>query len=437
MNEKATKLTDGKSPVPEIKRPENELATLLLTDPEMVFRISHSMANAIRAAPSNTRKAWESDWKVFHAFVTDGTLRTYIQSRWPKGIPFKFPIERLPVDHLIIEAFVDFYSPLSEVQREEAKNDGTKHVKASHSRKPATIERYLATIAKLHRIAGILDPCTIEAVKDKKREMFRHQRQQKQAVALSFDQIEVIVNYLPSDQLWALRTKAMLVVATDSLVRRQELVDFDIENISYDPDDGPAVFHLRKSKTDQEGRGVACYVGPGAMRHVMDWLQVTELKTGPLFCQIQSNGEARLRAGTGRGLKRRWHDYGRRLNADQVARSFKEAVLYCLTNAPNGTPLKAGEKNAFQQSGIDSPDVKVINGKNDKLLLPGISGHSTRIGAAIDLEKAGLSLAEIMSAGRWRSTEMPSRYTHGQSVKTGPMAKFHALRAAQRKKDKR
>ena len=54
----------------------------------------------------------------------------------------------------------------------------------------------------------------------------------------------------------------------------------------------------------------------------------------------------------------------------------------------------------------------------------GISGHSTRVGAAQDLAAAGFGLPETMVAGGWRSPEMVGRYTERQAVAGGAMARL-------------
>ena len=40
----------------------------------------------------------------------------------------------------------------------------------------------------------------------------------------------------------------------------------------------------------------------------------------------------------------------------------------------------------------------------------GLSGHSTRVGAAQDMVAAGIELPAILQAGRWKSTAMVNRY---------------------------
>ena len=59
--------------------------------------------------------------------------------------------------------------------------------------------------------------------------------------------------------------------------------------------------------------------------------------------------------------------------------------------------------------------------------LPGkYSGHSPRIGMAQDLARAGASLNQMMTAGRWKSHAMPARYTVGEEADRGAVAIWYA-----------
>lgn len=61
-------------------------------------------------------------------------------------------------------------------------------------------------------------------------------------------------------------------------------------------------------------------------------------------------------------------------------------------------------------------------------LRDGFSGHSARVGMAQDLAADGATLAELMQAGRWRSSSMPALYTRSQAAGRGAVAKYHAKR---------
>lgn len=57
------------------------------------------------------------------------------------------------------------------------------------------------------------------------------------------------------------------------------------------------------------------------------------------------------------------------------------------------------------------------------------SGHSPRIGMAQDLAAHGISLPELMQAGRWADSSMPARYIRRQIAARGGVAKYYRAQA--------
>ena len=55
----------------------------------------------------------------------------------------------------------------------------------------------------------------------------------------------------------------------------------------------------------------------------------------------------------------------------------------------------------------------------------GFSGHSPRIGMAIDLTRDGADLPALMEAGRWESPRMPARYTRNEIAGRNAVARFY------------
>ncbi len=58
----------------------------------------------------------------------------------------------------------------------------------------------------------------------------------------------------------------------------------------------------------------------------------------------------------------------------------------------------------------------------------GFTGHSGRVGMAQDLAAAGVELPALMTAGRWKSSKMPARYTEGQAAGRGAVARYYQER---------
>ncbi len=55
----------------------------------------------------------------------------------------------------------------------------------------------------------------------------------------------------------------------------------------------------------------------------------------------------------------------------------------------------------------------------------GFTGHSGRVGMAQDLAKTGAELPALMTAGRWKSSTMPARYTERQAADRGAVARYY------------
>ena len=59
------------------------------------------------------------------------------------------------------------------------------------------------------------------------------------------------------------------------------------------------------------------------------------------------------------------------------------------------------------------------------------TGHSPRVGMASDLAAMGISLVELQTAGRWKSSSMPAHYTRAQRAGKGAVARYYAAQAAE------
>ena len=53
-------------------------------------------------------------------------------------------------------------------------------------------------------------------------------------------------------------------------------------------------------------------------------------------------------------------------------------------------------------------------------------GHSPRIGMAMDLARASVSLPNMMKAGRWKDPAMPAHYIRNILAATGAVAEWYA-----------
>ncbi len=242
----------------------------------------------------------------------------------------------------------------------------------SEIRKPATVSRYVSSLNHLHRAAGIPEPKHSQIVTLALRRMRRARgTRQAQAAAMTRDRIDRILACL-GDGLLDLRDAALITLAYDTLARRSELAAFDVEQIGR-ADDGTGTVLVARSKTDQEGKGDYRFISADTMTRLQAWIDAACLSTGPLFIPL------------GNAAK------GERLDGGEVSRVFKRRGAQAC-----------------------------IMGFNP-------SGHSARVGATQDAHAAGLSLAEIMQAGGWKSPRMQARYGERLNVRRSAAAKLAVL----------
>lgn len=257
---------------------------------------------------------------------------------------------------------------------------------ATSGRKVSTLRRYVASIAHLHRAAGVPSPTGDSTVKLKLRALARAAADRAaaearpvraQAEGLTQRDVDRIAA-TAGDSVRDLRDVALLLVGRDLLARRSELVALRVGDIGRS-EDGSGTATIRRSKTDTAGEGADCYLSPETMAALDRWLAAAGISTGPLFRSLRRGGhvtERQLAAdelpGILRGLARR-----AKLAADRVQR---------------------------------------------------VSGHSLRVGMAQDLVGAGLDLAGIMQAGRWASPAMPAAYARRLLAGRGAVAQYHARR---------
>ena len=171
------------------------------------------------------------------------------------------------------------------------------------------------------------------------------------------------------------RDAALILLASDCLLRVGEAVAVCVADISAEAD-GSGRLTVRRSKTDQEGKGAVLYVGPPTMTMLRKWLAVADIDSGPVFVRVRRGG----------------HPQGAAISCS-AARTVLQA--------------RAAEAG--------------IEGR--------VSGHSARVGAAQSLAAAGAGLVEMQAAGRWESPSMPAHYARGQLASRGAVAKLRYQKA--------
>ncbi len=244
---------------------------------------------------------------------------------------------------------------------------------AKTGRKPAGIRQSVWAIGALHRLANQSNPTkaevVLQAVKRASRQIGTRQQQVAPVNSYELRRILETAGSRPIDQ----RDLALVLVMRDLLARRSEAVALDVEDITYDPD-GSGTIIIRRSKTDQTGQGRELYLSPLAVDQLRLWIDTAGLTQGAVFRVVDKTGRP-----------------GDRLQASEVARIIKRLA---------------------RNAGL--PETIVAR----------MSGHSCRVGMAQDLVAAGADVVGLMQAGRWKSMQMPARYSERLEAKRGVVAQL-------------
>ena len=294
-------------------------------------------AMAQGAYSPNTLRAQKADGAIFQAFCES------------RGEPY------LPADPTTIREFIDD--------------------RVGVGKKPATVKRYIATIARVHIAAGLLNPCSSEAVRLALRKMGREtSARQDQAHPLGWKEIKEFIEGA-GESLRADRERAMLCVAYETLARRGELVALEFRDIEFHPN-GTGQALIRRGKTDTEGQGRVAYLSRETVKWLKVWLEHSGITEGAVLRRLIGRTKV-----------------GGPLNPGSVAPIFKRVARWI------GLPARAVDQ---------------------------VSGHSTRVGATQDLAELDIDLAAITHAGGWKSTRMPLQYAEKINAARSGMARAAA-----------
>ncbi len=188
-----------------------------------------------------------------------------------------------------------------------------------------------------------------------------------QVDGISWAQADRMAELAECRGMGGLRDALLVRLMSDCLLRGAEAEALDVSDIAFV--NGSLNVEVRRSKTDQEGRGETLYAGPETARLARKWLETAGIADGPLFRPVNKAGrvaETRL-----------------------TVRSVRNIVKRCAEDAR-------------------------IGGR--------VSGHSLRVGSAQSLRAAGATLAELMAAGRWTRVDTVALYTREQDAASGPVA---------------
>lgn len=157
----------------------------------------------------------------------------------------------------------------------------------------------------------------------------------------------------------------MINLMSDCLLRISEVVAVNVGDIK------GSVLKLKSSKTDQEGKGEALYICESTRRVIKRYLRKSGIERGALFRRVR---------------------YQQHLGKGRLSIIGARAAI----------------KRLAAEAGVEGF----------------ISGHSLRFGCAVLLARAGMSVVDMQTVGRWKSADMPAHFTKAELAERGAIARF-------------
>ena len=224
----------------------------------------------------------------------------------------------------------------------------------------ASIRRRLSCLRRINKLLGHPDQTQTEEIYLTIRRLKRSKcLEQQQAVGINHGILLKMIE-AQSDTLAGIRNKALLSLGYDFLARRSELVALRTTDLEFTKD-GALKGMIRKSKTDQYGRGRLVFGSERSAKLLRGWFRNKPKEIEAVFCAI---------------------NHEQCLDRPICDRNVNEII----------------KKSVVKVKRCEHPsDLEV-------------SGHSLRVGAAQDLLIKGYDLAAIMRAGGWSNAETVLRY---------------------------
>ena len=225
---------------------------------------------------------------------------------------------------------------------------------AEASRSASTVGRRCAAISYAHRLAGYADPTDNEAVRAAMKGIRRRVGvAPRQKTAATADIVALLLRCTPNT-LTGKRDRALLALGFAGAFRRSELAALDVADL-VDHAEGLRVT-VRRSKTDQEGRGTEKAIPHGRLIRpvalVREWLDAASITEGPVFRPVSRSGNVRQ---------------GGRLSTQAIADILKRYVHAAGLDATafGAHSLRAGFVTSAAERGVDLAKIMEVSGHRD------------------------------------------------------------------------
>ena len=227
----------------------------------------------------------------------------------------------------------------------------------SENNKSATIRRRINSLGTVLKLSNNFDPTKDpEVILALKRMHRKIGRAQEQATPLTKSLLNQLLNNCDNGTM-GIRNQVLLRLGYETMRRRSELCAFKFEDIDYAPN-GKPIIKLNFSKNDQFGTGKVLPIREELLTLIEKWKGIVDCE-GYILRSINKHGHI-----------------GDSLNSASISTILKT--------------LQEGLKTGSNQQPL--------------------SGHSFRVGAALDLLEQGEPLEKIMLRGGWQSDSTAMKY---------------------------
>jgi site-specific recombinase XerD len=230
----------------------------------------------------------------------------------------------------------------------------------SENNKSATIRRRINSLGTVLKLSKNHDPTKQpEVILALKRMHRKIGRVQEQATPLTKTLLNQLINNCDSSTM-GIRNQVLLRLGYETMRRRSELCAFKFEDIDHTPN-GKPIIRLNFSKTDQYGTGKVLPISEELLILIEKWKTQVGCEGLYPYILISINKHGHI---------------GDSLNPASISTILKT--------------LQEGLKSESNQKPL--------------------SGHSFRVGAALDLLEQGEPLEKIMLRGGWQSDSTAMKY---------------------------
>lgn len=224
----------------------------------------------------------------------------------------------------------------------------------SHTRKYASLKRYVVTISSLHQILGYSDPTsTHEVTLSLQQHRLEKHGDERQTIAMTKQHLEQLAEQLAkNDDALAIRDLAIYSIMFECALKRSELRELVTDQVHVYDDINNAQVRIML-------QGNEYCLSQQSSKYMCRWLALINDDYPPIFRSINKHKQISIN----------------KLNDSSIFRVFQKASF--------------------------------LLGLPDHLQF---SGQSARVGAIHELNQQGYKLREIQDFGRWNTPVMPNHY---------------------------